>query len=84
MKKKNPHAVALGRQGGKATAKSLTPEERAESARRAGLVGGVARARKLTAAQRKAIAEKASEAAREAILKAEGKRQRPGANKNGI
>ena len=34
-KKKNPAAVALGRKGGKATAKRLTAEERTESARKA-------------------------------------------------
>lgn len=32
---KNPAAVALGRKGGKATAKKLTLEQRAESARNA-------------------------------------------------
>jgi len=36
-KRKNPAAVALGRKGGKNRAKNLTPEERAESARKAGL-----------------------------------------------
>jgi hypothetical protein len=35
--KKNPHAVALGRSGGKARAKNLTPEERTAAARLAGL-----------------------------------------------
>lgn len=34
-KKKNAAAVALGRKGGKASAKKLTPEQRRESARRA-------------------------------------------------
>jgi hypothetical protein len=34
-KRKNPAAVALGRKGGKATAKKLTKEQRAESARQA-------------------------------------------------
>ena len=38
-KRKNPHAVALGRRGGKkggpARAAGMTPEERSESARRA-------------------------------------------------
>jgi hypothetical protein len=33
MAKKNPAAVQLGRRGGKATAKRLTPEQRTESAR---------------------------------------------------
>ncbi len=32
---KNPAAVALGRRGGKATAKNMTPEQRKESARKA-------------------------------------------------
>jgi hypothetical protein len=32
---KNPHAVALGRKGGKARAKSLSDKERSEGARRA-------------------------------------------------
>ena len=35
MARKNPAAVALGSKGGKATAKKLTPEQRAASARRA-------------------------------------------------
>ncbi|MBI2198925.1 MAG: hypothetical protein HYU42_10070 [Candidatus Rokubacteria bacterium] len=34
-RKKNPHAVALGRKGGKARVAGQTPEERRESARRA-------------------------------------------------
>ena len=34
-KRKNPAAVALGRKGGKATAKKLTMEQRAEMARKA-------------------------------------------------
>ena len=34
-KRKNPNAVALGRKGGKARVKSLTPEERSEAARKA-------------------------------------------------
>jgi hypothetical protein len=32
---KNPHAVALGRKGGKARAKSLSSQERTEGARKA-------------------------------------------------
>ena len=40
-KKKNPHAVALGRlgglKGGRALAKKLTPEQRSEIARRASI-----------------------------------------------
>jgi hypothetical protein len=39
--KKNPHAVALGRlggkKGGKARLKTMTPEERSESARKAAI-----------------------------------------------
>jgi general stress protein YciG len=35
MKKKDPAAVALGRKGGKARAKSLSPERRSEIARKA-------------------------------------------------
>jgi hypothetical protein len=34
-KRKNPYAVALGRKGGKARVKNLSPEERSESARKA-------------------------------------------------
>ena len=34
-KQKNPAAVALGRKGGEATAKKLTPKQRTESARNA-------------------------------------------------
>jgi len=41
VKKKNPHAVALGRlgglKGGRALAKKLTPEQRSEIARRASI-----------------------------------------------
>jgi hypothetical protein len=35
MAKKDPAAVSLGRKGGKASAKKLTPEQRAEKARKA-------------------------------------------------
>ena len=35
MSPKNPAAVALGRKGGQARAKKLTPKERSEAARRA-------------------------------------------------
>jgi hypothetical protein len=35
MSRKNPAAVSLGRTGGKATAKKLTPAQRSASARRA-------------------------------------------------
>lgn len=59
-KKKNPHAVALGKLGGKARAKKLTPEQIAASASKAGKAGGPARAASLTAAERRAIAQKAA------------------------
>jgi hypothetical protein len=66
MAKKNPHAVALGRLGGKkggpARAKKLSAEERVAIARQGGKAGGVARAKALTAARRKAIARKAAKA----------------------
>ncbi len=60
--KKNPHAIALGRLGGKATAESLTAEERTERARKAGLVGSLARTEALTPEQRSSIARKAAKA----------------------
>jgi hypothetical protein len=60
--KKNPHAVALGRLGGKATSKALTDEERSESARKAGLVGSQARKEALTPEERSKIARKAAKA----------------------
>jgi hypothetical protein len=34
-KRKNPAAIALGRKGGKATAKKLTPEQRSKAASKA-------------------------------------------------
>lgn len=57
MAKKNPHAVALGKLGGKA--KAELPPEQVSNINRA---GGVARAQKLTKAQRSAIAKKAATA----------------------
>jgi len=33
--KKDPHAAALGRKGGKSTAKKMTAKQRSEAARRA-------------------------------------------------
>ena len=45
-KKKDPAAVALGRKGGKARKKKLTPEERSEIARKGGLAGGRGRTKK--------------------------------------
>jgi hypothetical protein len=58
-KEKNPHAVALGRLGGKARAKNLDPEILREISSRAGKIGGKRRAEKLTAAQQSAIGRKA-------------------------
>jgi hypothetical protein len=57
MAKKNPHAVALGKLGGKA--KSELPADQISEINRA---GGIARAKKLTKAQRKEIAQKAAKA----------------------
>jgi hypothetical protein len=59
-RKKNPHAQALGRLGGKARAKSLSDAEITKIASE----GGKARAAKLTAAERRRIA-KLAVAARE-------------------
>ena len=39
-KRKDPAAVALGRKGQKARHAKLTPEQRSEIARKAGLAGG--------------------------------------------
>ena len=61
---KNPHAVALGRLGGKkggrARAANLTPEQRRKSAQKAGEASGKARMFSLTAEQRSEIARKAA------------------------
>ena len=62
MPKKNPHAVALGKLGGKKRADVLSPEEIEDIARKGGKVGGKARAAKLTKEQRSAIARKAAAA----------------------
>lgn len=51
---KNKAAAALGKLGGKARARSLTPEQRKEIARK----GGEARAKSLTPEQRRKIARK--------------------------
>ena len=75
---KNPHAVALGRIGGKRRAQLLSKEQRTEIAHRAGLArltgasagelaalgkkGGKARARVLTKEQRQEIARKGAAA----------------------
>ena len=62
--RKNPHAVALGRLGGKkggpARALRLSAEQRTESATKAGKAGGTARAKKMTKAQRIESARKAA------------------------
>jgi len=60
QKKKNPHAQALGKLGGRARMDALSPKKRRELASQAGL----ARAKKLSAHKRKQIA-KAAVAARE-------------------
>jgi len=61
---KNPHAVALGRLGGKkgglARAAKLTPEQRRTSAQKAGKASRKARIVSLTAEQRREIARKAA------------------------
>jgi hypothetical protein len=66
MAKKNPHAVALGRLGGKkggpARAAKLTPEQRTKSARKAGKASGIARMTSLTPERRREIARAASQA----------------------
>jgi hypothetical protein len=51
-KKKNPNAAALGALGGKARAAKMTLAQLSEAGRKAGL----ARSKKLTAAERKRIA----------------------------
>ena len=70
-KRKNPHAVALGRLGGKARAKSLTDEQKSEIARRAGVVGGQRRADALAAMSSAGVGGKA----RAAKLTAEQRRE---------
>ena len=57
--RKNPHAVALGKKGGRARARKLDPQRRAEIARQAGSKGGHERARKLTSSQQSRIGRKA-------------------------
>ncbi len=49
--RKNPAAIALGKLGGRARAKVLSPAKRSEIASK----GGEARAKKLSAAERKRI-----------------------------
>jgi len=53
-REKNPHAVALGSLGGRARAKSLSPEERAEIAGQ----GGKARFAKMSAEERSRYAKR--------------------------
>ena len=53
-RKKNPHAQALGSLGGKARAKNLSAEERAEIARQ----GGRARFAKMSAEERSRYAKR--------------------------
>ena len=60
--KKNPHAVALGRLGGKKTAEVLSEEDQREIAGKAGTVGGRAGAEKLSSKRRSEIARKAAAA----------------------
>ncbi len=72
-KKKNPHAVALGKlggpKGGAARAANLSREELSKIGRKGGKIGGKARALALSPARRKAIA-KMGAAARVAKKKA--------------
>lgn len=57
--KKNPHAVALGRLGGKARAE-LPKEELSKINRKGAKAGGKARAAQLSAEKRREIAKKAA------------------------
>jgi hypothetical protein len=65
-RKKNRHAVALGRlgglKGGIARAEALTAEEMSAIGRKGGLKGGAARTLALSPAKRRAIARKGAEA----------------------
>ena len=58
VKKKLPAAVELGRRGGRARAKVLTPERQSEIGR----IANAARNRALSAGERKRIATRASRA----------------------
>jgi hypothetical protein len=60
--RKDPHAVAMGRKGGRASMEGRTAKQREEFARQGGKVGGKARAKALTKAQRAEIARKAAAA----------------------
>jgi general stress protein YciG len=55
MSPKNPAAVALGRKGGKATAKNRTPEQRSQAARKAVQARWVKTLSDLEAKQKKKI-----------------------------
>jgi hypothetical protein len=61
-KSKNPHAVALGKLGGKRRAEVLSAEQRRDIGIQGGMVGGRARASALSKARRSEIAKKAAEA----------------------
>ena len=74
MAKKNPHAVALGRLGGKARAQVLSDKEKQAIASKAGKVGGKRRAEALAAMSTagvggKARAQKLTPARRKEIAK---------------
>ena len=56
--KKNLHAAALGKLGGRARMEKLSPAEKAKFSKS----GGLARAKKLTAAERSRIAKMAVQA----------------------
>jgi len=60
-KPKNPHAVALGKLGGKRRAEVLSAEQRRDIGIQGGLVGGRSRANALSKARRSEIAKKAAE-----------------------
>ncbi len=57
---KNPHAVALGRLGGRAAMDAMSEKEKKEFHSKGGKVGGKTRSEKLTPEQRSAIARKAA------------------------
>jgi hypothetical protein len=65
-RKKNPHAVALGKlggaKGGRARAARLSAEEISAISSKAGKAGGPARAKALSAAKRQEIARNAARA----------------------
>jgi hypothetical protein len=61
-KAKNPHAVALGKLGGKRRAEVLSADQRRDIGIQGGLAGGPARANALSKTRRSEIAKKAAEA----------------------